>query len=231
MEGVRINKHQSFPCWYIIRYSGGSSEFLWKDLQFHTGTGYTEFSATGDVPGYYSSRETAEAYLLEYEARQMELEIFAACREQFNSRRQDYPDIYLLRQLVPVTVLTPEKIKEKNMRTYIYIPDGKLCEEVIALLRKGGLNTCDAGPLRETEGGGNPTIYVDDGYDKAHTGFCGFSWFLENYDMNQESVRIISADQFLANPSQVPGWGKPVVQELTVAKISELLGYEVKVVK
>jgi hypothetical protein len=67
MEKFEIKRHQSFPGnWYIRLVDGNNVTFLWKDLQLHVGTGYTEYCHTGSVPGYYDSEEEAERYLRTY---------------------------------------------------------------------------------------------------------------------------------------------------------------------
>lgn len=63
--GYRIN--ENLRCgWYVSR--SANIEYLHKDLQFHKGTGYTESGNPpyGEAPGYYLTKEIAEAYLRAY---------------------------------------------------------------------------------------------------------------------------------------------------------------------
>lgn len=61
-EDFEIMCNDTHNCgWYIK----DSSDYLWKDLQIHRGTGFTTGSKWnwGEAPGYYPSEKIAEEYL------------------------------------------------------------------------------------------------------------------------------------------------------------------------
>lgn len=77
---MRIVENSTYDIheWYIT----DGRQYIWKDLKFHAGTGWTDISWTslgrvpGDSLGYYATKAEAERYLRAYEVSQMNFGVY-----------------------------------------------------------------------------------------------------------------------------------------------------------
>ena len=124
--------------WYIALKANSNSDFLWKDLEVHDGTGYLTGPdwEWGGAPGYYPTRENAEIYLEIYlivqsklGAAKLEAEKLAAAEEAEQSK-PEYSGVYTCRfgdTVDRVIFRVTDKICQRKGSVVVLNPHGSVC--------------------------------------------------------------------------------------------------------